>query len=310
MDLRKLIKFGNSSYVVTLPFEWVKKHELDKGEKVSVRETESSIIISLQRDKEGRVATTDAEDKPLKLLNKEIISYYLKNYETICITGENIIEKLEEIKSIREKLSSLEITEIHPNKIVLKDLAGVKDLEVTKIINEVIEMEKMMFDELGKEENKQHFISSLDSNINKLAFLGYKAVNYNLDNLSNPDQVKDCIHYWRIVHSLEDMGDKVKRIARYLKDKDDNPVYTAINQVIREIKEYFIFITSLLDQKVQLDTNMKLYLDKKQSLLIEFERLRVDLKDDLTLYLVLTQIFKDVLGDIDTIVLSIVDLRY
>lgn len=48
MDPRKIIKFGNSSYVVTLPNEWVKKHKLDKGSQVFLSERGDSLMVNLR----------------------------------------------------------------------------------------------------------------------------------------------------------------------------------------------------------------------------------------------------------------------
>ena len=311
MDSRKIIKFGNSSYVVTLPFEWVRKHELDKGNSLNLSQNNDSIILSIDKGKTEKIATINVNDKPLKILNREIISYYLKNYDFITLTGNDLIDKLEEIKVIKEKLSSVEIVEINNEHILLKDLTSISELSAIKLIFEVIEMEKVIFDELIKDTNDQrhYFISSLDANINKLTFLTYKALNYNLDSLSAPEQIKDTIHYWRIITSLEFIGDKLKRIARYLKDSKKKEHVEYINGLVNDIKDYFCFVTSLLDENVNVENNLKLYLDKKQSLLIEFENIRDKFKDELTLYLVLTQLFKDLLGEIGNIVLSIIDLK-
>lgn len=311
MESRKVIKFGNSSYVVTLPSEWVSKHKLDKGNSILMRENNDSIMITLGTEKRERQATIDTKDKALKLLNREIISYYLKNYNKIILVGDEVINKLEEIKIIKEKLSSIEITQINKDSIVLEDLTSVEELNVCKLISEIIEMEKIMFDELIKTSStNQHFlISSLDSNVNKLSFLGYKAINYNLGAFKSPNDLKDTIHYWRIIHSLEITGDKMKRIARYLKERKDSEELVHITKVIENIKEYFSFITELFNLDINMNTNLKLYLDKKQSLLIEFENLREVLSKEITLYLVITQLFKDLLGEMDNIILSVIDLQ-
>lgn len=310
MDSRKVIKFGNSSYVVTLPFEWVKKHSLDKGQNVNIVENHESLILSLDKEKEPRIANIELDDKPLKLLNREIISFYLKNYDYIRLNGKNAIDKLEEVKAIKEKLSSIEIIEISQDLIVLEDLTSVRELNVNKLINEIIEMEKIIFDELikNKDENRHFFISSLDSNINKLSFLGYKAINYNFEVLDSKE-IKQCIHLWRIISSLEQTGDIMKRIARYLKEKKNKEESHHVGMVLESLKEYFEFTTSLLSSELNLNNNMKLCHDKKQSLLREFENLREVFKADLTLYLVITQLFKDLLGEIDRVIISIIDLK-
>lgn len=314
MESRKIIKFGTSSYVLTLPYDWMQENGLDKGDSVNVCKSKSSLIITTQKEEIEKRAVLTLETRPLKLFNRELISYYLKNFNYIEIIGKNVLDKIEEIKIFKEKLSSVEIVEMSEDKIVLKDLTSPKELNLLKIISEIIDMEKTIFNELIKEESiertkKHRFIAQLDTNINKLTFLAYKAINYNLDTIKDPDQVKDSIHYWRIVGSFEHIGDIVKRVARYLQN-ENNEHNHHINLVAGDVKKYFEFVTSLLTKDINLDNNLRLYLDKKQSLLRDIEKLRDKIQDDLNLFLVISQLFKDILGQLDSIILSIIDISH
>jgi len=312
MEPRKIIKFGNSSYVITLPFSWLKENNLGKGDSINLSQNKNSILLTKNVKIEEKRAKINIDDKVLKLFNRELISYYLKNFKYIKIEGKNIIERVEEIRVLKNKLSSLEIVEINTNSITLKDLSNPNDLEITSIINEIVEMEKMLFQELLKEDkSKVHFlISNLDKNINKLSFLGYKAINYNLDTWKNSEEIKNEIYYWRIISSFETVGDIIKRIARYLKNTSSEENHH-LNNNLEEFKKYFEFVTNLLsiNTKVSLDNNLKLYLDKKQSLLREIEALRENFKNNLNLYLVISQLLKDILGKLDDVILSIIDIN-
>ncbi len=310
MEPRKIIKFGTSSYVITLPLEWLEQNGLSKGDTINLYQKQDSILLSVPKEQNLKEGVIELDNKPLKLFNKELLSYYLKNYKTIVIKGKDLIPKLDQIRVFKEKVSSLEIVEITKEKIVLRDLSNPAELNINSLIKEIIEMEKMLFEELfdDDKDTKYQLITQLDKNINKLTFLGNKAINYNLGAWENPDELKDAIHLWRIISSLETIGDITKRIARYLKNEtDDHNRY--IEDTLRDLSDYFTFITSLLQSKTNIDVNLRLYLDKKQSLLKDFEMLRNKLHDDLNLFLVITQLFKDVVGQLDTVVLSIIDLK-
>lgn len=310
MEPRKIIQFGNSSYVVTLPQEWIKKNKLEKDKYVNLSENNNYIILATQSKEEEKRAEINLDDKPLKIFNRELISYYLKNYKYIKINCKDCIEKLEEIRVLKEKLSSIEITEISKDYIILKDLSSPSELKICPIIDEIVQMEKILFGELtSNKENKSFLIKKLDSNINRLTFLALKAINYNLDVWQNPEQVKDAIHYWRIVTSFESIGDIIKRVSRYMKDIPENQNEN-INKIINDVEEYFTFVTSLLNTEINLDKNLNLYLDKKQSLLREFETLRDHLNGNLNLYLVITQLLKDILGQLDSVVISVIDIHH
>ena len=245
MEQRKIIKFGNSSYVITLPLEWIKKHELDKGDCIAMAENEDSIIISVEKQEGEKIAQISLDDVPLKLFNKQLISYYLKNFKYIKIICQNCVERLEEIKILKEKLSSVEIIEIQRDYIILKDLTSPEELNIHSLIDEIIDMEKLLFRELRKGEGikRQQLLTSLDANVNKLTFLAYKAINYNLDSWKNPREVKDTIHYRRIVSSFEELGDVLKRFSSFI--KEDKPYMPQIYSTIKDLENYFILLLHL-----------------------------------------------------------------
>ncbi|MDA3855795.1 MAG: hypothetical protein PF569_06030 [Candidatus Woesearchaeota archaeon] len=304
---RKIIKFGTSSFVLTLPNEWVKKNKLVKGDTIDLVENQNKLMISTEKDNLiEKEAEINIDDMPLKIFNKKLISYYLKNYRYIRIKGEKVIERLEELRIFKEKLSSIEIYEIGKDFILFKDLSDPKSLDVDNMIQKIIGIEKILFDEII-ENNRHNYISQIDSNINKLTFLTFKTINYNLDKREKTYEVKNSIYLWRIVSSLESIGDIIKRVARYLEKCEDKSSHI-MEQMLRELKSYFEFITSLFKKDINLENNLKLYLDKKQSLLREFEENRIKFQDNMNLYLVVTQLLKDVLGELDTITLSIIDI--
>ena len=48
MEYRKLISFGKSSYVVSLPKSWVVQNKLKKGDLLYFDEKEKDLILSIQ----------------------------------------------------------------------------------------------------------------------------------------------------------------------------------------------------------------------------------------------------------------------
>ena len=159
MEPRKIIQFGNSSYVVTLPQNWIKKNNLEKGEYVNLTENNNYIILSPKLQEIEKRAEINLDEKPLKLFNRELISYYLKNYKYIKINCTDCIEKLEEIRILKEKLSSIEIVEINKDYIMLKDLSSPSELKICPLIDEIVQMEKILFEELiSTKENKSFLI--------------------------------------------------------------------------------------------------------------------------------------------------------
>lgn len=311
MEERKIIKFGNSSYVITLPSSWLEKNNLNKGDPLLISTKPDSILISVKSDKKPlKEASINMDDLPLKIFNRKLISYYLKNYNKITLTGEDLLEKIEQIKVFKEKLSSIEITKLSSKEIILKDLTSQDELNIQKLIDKIIDMETVLFEEIIKEDfsKRTYIISQIDKNINKLTFLTFKAINYNLEKWENPQEIKDSNFYWRIVVAFEQIGDILKRISRYIKAETKTSCHH-VSIMLNNLKEYFFFITNLLKKNIHLDNNLKLQLDKKQSLLKDLEELREKMKEDINLYLVVSQLIKDIIGQLDVISLSVIDLN-
>ena len=45
MNVRKLIRFGKNSYVISLPKQWVDKTKLKKGDLISIDETKEGLVL-------------------------------------------------------------------------------------------------------------------------------------------------------------------------------------------------------------------------------------------------------------------------
>ncbi len=308
MEKRKIMKFGNTSHGVTMPNDWIKENNLKKGDDVNLSVNNNVVKICLPKgEKVEKRIEINIDNVPLKLFNKMLISYYLKNYKYIKITGKKAIERLEEIRIFKEKLSSIEIFEIGSDFIVLKDLSTPQELDVNDLINKIVDMVRTLFDE-AMEGNRLSFMSQIDSNINKLTFLTFKTINYNLENDLDFYISKNSIHLWRIISSLEKVGDDVKRVARYLRRGDDEECHF-IKMLFESVRDYFVFINNFQQKDIEFENNLKLYLDRKQSLLKDIENNREKFTNNPNLYLLVTQFFKNIIGDLDVILISIMDMN-
>lgn len=309
MNKRKIIKFGNSSFVITIPNTWLKSNNLDKGDEINFIETEDTLIYTTKKPEEKDTVSLNIDSLPLKIFNKILISYYLKNYKYIKIQGEKVIERLEEIRVFKEKLPSIEIYEIGKDYLILKDMSSPEKLDIETLIEKIVGILNLLFEEII-EERRNSFIMQLDSNVNKLTFLSYKTINCNLKKQEKLQENQNVIYNWRIISNLENIGDILKRVSRYINNNKDAEKDILIKKMILTVKEYFNFITSLLNKEINIENNLLLYLDKKQSVLKEIEDYREKFsQNNLNLYLLITQLLKDIIGNLDTITLSIIDLN-
>ena len=101
VDFRRLIGFGKSSFVVSLPKSWIEKNKLVKGDLVYLKEQDHELVITSQEKEntnklEKVVVTTDG--KEFDTVKAEIIALYLKGYDMIEIKGSDLKTKAPEIK--------------------------------------------------------------------------------------------------------------------------------------------------------------------------------------------------------------------
>ncbi len=131
MDVRKLQKTGGSTFLVSLPKEWIVKNNLSQGDPVAIFETsEGSLIIDpkyTEREESKRFIIEIPKIKAVKLgfdLGREITAAYLFGYDMISIISEKNISPNERdsIKKTIQKLIGIEIVEETAKSISLQCL--------------------------------------------------------------------------------------------------------------------------------------------------------------------------------------------
>lgn len=243
MHTRKLVKAGSSSHTISLPSNWLQKHNLKKGDILHIKETEKELIITQESEpkKENKEKTIDITNKPLDVIGREITSAYVNNYSTINITGNNLNENLSEIRRMLHNFVALEIAEQTSNKIIAKDLLNPKEISIQKTIRRMdIIIRSMVEDIVSSFENKHSHesISFRDQDINRLYFLLFRILRSALNdskissiyNLTN----SQVLSYWYLIINLESIADNIKKISEVLTDikheiKDSKKVFTDMN---------------------------------------------------------------------------------
>jgi phosphate uptake regulator len=232
LEPRRLIKFGNSSFIVSLPKEWVSKNNLKKGDWVYLKETNENEIIlmpkegrnSAEIEKKIEINVTDKDDEDLK---REITSAYINNFNTIVIAGKDLKQKSECVKEIIAPLTGIEILEQSAKEIIIKDFLSFETMSPRKIIRRLDNSIRAIFEEMGEgiRSNKLNngFLNEVleeDKGINKLYLLILKLTKIGI---SNREAIKSFGMSYEELSSaqwlamnMEYLGDDLKRIARFL----------------------------------------------------------------------------------------------
>ena len=84
MEFRKLIRFGKSSYVISLPKKWVEKNKLEKGNTISLEFKGKDILVSPKTESKEFFAKIkiDFRDYPL-ITHRALSALYKAGYDDI-----------------------------------------------------------------------------------------------------------------------------------------------------------------------------------------------------------------------------------
>ena len=225
MDYRKIIKFGGSSHVVSIPNSWLKKNNLKKGDVVYFEENGNNELVfspRISEDKEIEKYIIDVSNKSDSELKREISQAYVNNFHTIIIKGENLNPVVyTKVRSNLHSLMALEIIEQTSDKIVAKDFLNMKEISIKELIRDMDTIIRSMFID-SRDSYKKDLAENLlhrDEDVNRLHFLACRTVIYNL---KNPNVAKEhelsspqLLQYWVITTRLEEIADECKRVARF-----------------------------------------------------------------------------------------------
>ena len=228
MEYRKIIKFGNSSHVVSLPSYWLKRNKLNKGDLIYFEENGNNELIFSPRVKDSKKELNkiviDSTNKDLSDINREIISKYIAGYDLIEISDNSMEKRSADIRNLIHNLMGMEIMFQDKKRIVARDLLDLKSISLKNIINRIDIIIRSMLEDSKATITEDHYnsIYNRDKDVNRLSFLAHKVIK---KCILNPNIARELsvdnlylLNSWQLLINLEKIGDEAKRISRFFKD--------------------------------------------------------------------------------------------
>src|SRR3989344_9551201 len=124
MEYRKLISFGKSSYVVSLPKPWIIQNKLKKGDLIYFDENGTSLVLkksdtSLSMPEKEAVINIDGKSD--ERLQREVNAAYVLNNRKITLKGNELKRNVRKVQQTFQNLMALEVMEQTNDSIVAKD---------------------------------------------------------------------------------------------------------------------------------------------------------------------------------------------
>ena len=223
MELRKLQRTPDGTFLVTIPKAWAKRVGLGAGSVVSYEERQDGrLLLSPKIDEERPPLEVVLDASPF--VRREIIERYLLGYDIIRVQSKDSLtpEVREEVRRTTKRLVGLEVLEEDSRKIVLQCLVEPSLLNPERILRrlEMLSM-PMQLDAV------QSFVSSngefakgvieRDEEVDRWYFLLVRLVRAAISDTYLLEKIKvssvDCLDYRLLASYIENFADYAVTIA-------------------------------------------------------------------------------------------------
>ena len=249
MEVRKVQMTGGSSFIITLPKEWIKATNIKKNDSLGlITQSDGSLIITpktnaekISKTKEFNVDKIDDSTYLFRLL----VGAYIMGYSFILIKSKSRIDPF--IRDCVIEFTQIaigpEIIEENIKSITIKDLLNPVEMPFDKTIKRLYILVRTMHeDAISALENKNTSLAldivSRDRDVDRLHWLIARQSNIILRDirLSKQMEVKqeEASFYFLISRLLERVGDHAVKIANNVSDiigqKIDENIIEKINK--------------------------------------------------------------------------------
>ena len=264
MIIRRLVKAGQASHTISLPKEWLDRHQLKKGDLVYLYEKGDKELVITPESKANeqtplKEIAIPIDNKEISTIQREITSAYINNYNTIVLNGQNITKLTKEIRKMLHDFVALEVADQTGNSIIAKDLLNLKEISIDKTLRRMdMLVRSMVQDSIGSLENADlaQSVSVRDYEVNRAYFLLMRLLKSSLQNKQIADffqlSNEKVLSYYYLTINLENYADCAKQLADYLvKEKKKDKVKGVLQKVekgyLDVMKAYFTRDKKLAD---------------------------------------------------------------
>jgi len=229
MDIRKVQLTGGSSFVLTLPKEWIKALSIKKNDSLGlIAQPDGTLVVTTrttearpQRAKEIKVE----EVKEPSHLFRMLIGTYIMGYSTITLrsSGRMPAQARDTVVKFAQMTIGPEVMEESASSITVKDLLNPAEMPFDKTIRRMhILVRTMHEDAFTSMEKRDRALAEdvlrRDSDINRLNWLAARQHSIMLADTTLARRMgislEDAVHYFLIARILERIGDHGVRISR------------------------------------------------------------------------------------------------
>ena len=256
-ETRKIQFTGKSSYIVSLPKQWIMDLGLKQGDQIRmVRKGSSTLELfppkfeSRSQKKEEAIIEINSEEKASSIVRK-LISLYFLGYKTINVKPKDgrlsPIQRNTVKEAVKRMLMGSEIISDSSSGITVQVLVNLLELSVDGAFKRMIHLAKSMSSDalLAVKENNDELaqeVINTDDEVDRFGFYIIRQLKIAIQNehmlkemgFRNP---RNCLGYRLVVKNIERTGDHAAFIAKDLLEFK-KPVKKEILQKLQDMNEF------------------------------------------------------------------------
>lgn len=261
---RKLIKLANKTLVVSLPYEWVKKQELKKGNSVEVIDKDNELLIRPKKSIKEKEKIIVIKDYTPRLIKRTISAYYKLGFDKLKVIGNK--EQLADLEKLINSYVGLIIIEKQGDGLTIKNIINQENSDFDAIFKKTflilcsLASESLM---LIKNEDEDGLLELVKDKEN---FVKHTTFCVQILNMGGIKNIKETNIYFYMLSIFDVIGDIYFRICQnFINYKDGNKIdfgfYAKVNNFIDktykaffsdyDTKQVYMLREDLFDKKLQ-----------------------------------------------------------
>jgi len=310
VEKRRVQKTGSSSFIITLPKEWVDSVKLKSGDYVIVEKYGDKLVISPPRFEpltlKANVRVYSGIDSQQVL--RMLLAAYIAGYNVISVVFDKNIPGLakfvSEVKSIaRAKLAGIEVVEESFNIVVFKVLIDIRELPLINAIRRLhIIVSNMIEDCLAllksSDLNYAHAIIQRDDEADRFHHMVVRELSLALLDIKSQHElgitnIAEILSYRIIARNLERIADHVVNIAKRVLStgglKNYEPVYEFLERDGKLLNKAMEALYNLSRRGAEevISESKKIVHDIEEALQSKIIPSQIDIHEKVTLTLIL-----------------------
>jgi phosphate uptake regulator len=252
MEIRRVQMTGGSSYVVTLPKDWIKSLKVKKNDPLGLlMQSDGTLLVTtkMTQDKTHRIKEFEVNDTTNQTyLLRRLIGAYISGYTSIKIKSSKRMPPSMRviIRKFTQTTIGQEIVEETDTTITLKDLLNPTEMPFDKTIKRMHIIVKSMHEDAMRalDENDKKLaedVISRDNDVDRLHWLVARQHNIILRNVSLAEKMDITLEMssicFLISRIIERIGDHVVRIAQNILNLVDDKLNKGIVERIHSASE-------------------------------------------------------------------------